>query len=729
MIAVTTGLVAVMGILPAAAQTTPSASRSFNPASVDPGGRVVVTIAASNYGLAGGVTETLPAGFSYVSSSLDEAQVNVSGQQARFTLQGDTSFTYTVTASSTPGPYDFTGTLRDADRNDHTVGGASSVTVNTPPAASASRSFNSASVDPGGRVVVTITASNYGLAGGVTETLPAGFSYVSSSLDAAQVNVSGQQARFTLQGDTSFTYTVTASSTPGPYDFSGTLRDADRNDHTVGGASSVTVNTPPAASASRSFAPSSVDPGGRVVVTITASNYGLAGGVTETLPAGFSYVSSSLDDAQVNVSGQQARFTLQGDTSFTYTVTASNTPGPHTFSGTLRDADRNDSPVGGASRVTVNTPPGQVTPSASRSFNPASVDPGGRVVVTIAASNYGLAGGVTETLPAGFSYLSSNLDDAQVNVSGQQARFTLQGDTSFTYTVIASSTPGPYVFSGTLRDADRTDHTVGGSTRVTVRRRGGGGGEPPIAPANQAPAFEEGNSASRSSPENSPSGTSVGNPVTATDRDGDKITYGITGGHSGLFHIVPATGQITVGAGTALDYETTISYSFTARAQDSGGFSDTINVTINVTNVDEDGTVTITPEEPHVDEDLNASLSDPDGSESGVTWQWARSDAMDGTYAAIGNATAALYTPVVDDVDMYLRATAGYTDGHGPNKTAMATTTMMVTDERAVEERYDANGNGTIEKSEVIAAIRDYFDDEALTKAQVIKLIQLYFSS
>ena len=724
MIAVTAGLVAVMGILPAAAQTTPSASRSFAPSSVDPGGQVAVTITATNYGSLGAVTETLPAGFSYVSSSLDDAQVNVSGQQARFTLQGDTSFTYTVTASSTPGPYDFSGTLRDADRNDSPVGGASSVTVNTPPSASASRSFNPASVDPGGRVVVTIAASNYGLAGGVTETLPAGFSYVSSSLDEAQVNVSGQQARFTLQGDTSFTYTVTASSTPGPYDFTGTLRDADRNDHTVGGASSVTVNTPPAASASRSFNSASVDPGGRVVVTITASNYGLAGGVTETLPAGFSYVSSSLDAAQVNVSGQQARFTLQGDTSFTYTVTASSTPGPYDFSGTLRDADRNDHTVGGASSVTVNTPPAA---SASRSFAPSSVDPGGRVVVTITASNYGLAGGVTETLPAGFSYVSSSLDEAQVDVSGQQARFTLQGDTSFTYTVIASSTPGPYDFAGTLRDADRNEHTVGGATKVTVRTPGGGY-TPPVNPANRAPVFDEGRNASRSIVENSPAGTSVGTPVTATDRDGDKITYGITGGHSGLFHIVPATGQITVGAGTALDYETTKSYSFTAWAQDPGGRRDTIQVTLNVTNVDEDGTVTITPEEPHVAEDLNATLSDPDDSTSGVTWQWARSSSMDGTYADIEDATAALYTPVVADDRMYLQATARYTDGHGPNKTAMAMTTMVVTDGRAVEERYDTNGNDIIERSEVLAAIRDYFDDRA-TRAQVIKLIQLYFSS
>ena len=63
---------------------------------------------------------------------------------------------------------------------------------------------------------MTIQAADYGQAGGVTETLPSGFAYVSSSLAASQVyGANGNNVRFTLQGDTSFTYTVTASSTPG----------------------------------------------------------------------------------------------------------------------------------------------------------------------------------------------------------------------------------------------------------------------------------------------------------------------------------------------------------------------------------------------------------------------------------------------------------------------------------------------------------------------------------
>ena len=46
-----------------------------------------------------------------------------------------------------------------------------------------------------------------------------------------------------------------------------------------------------------------------------------------------------------------------------------------------------------------------------------------------------------------------------------------------------------------------------------------------------------------------------------------------------------------------------------------------------------------------------------------------------------------------------------------------------------LEDRYDANNNGTIEKVEVIAAINDYLfgeGDEAISKSDVIKLINLY---
>ena len=100
----------------------PSATRSM-PSSVGLGDTFDVTLTASNYGTFGEINETLPAGFTYVTSSLPSYQVTEWSGGVTFTLFGDTSFTYTVTAPSTEGSYTFAGILKDEDKNTHAVGG------------------------------------------------------------------------------------------------------------------------------------------------------------------------------------------------------------------------------------------------------------------------------------------------------------------------------------------------------------------------------------------------------------------------------------------------------------------------------------------------------------------------------------------------------------------------------------------------------------------------------
>ena len=104
-------------------------------------------------------------------------------------------------------------------------------------------------------------------------------------------------------------------------------------------------------------------PGTEVTVTITATGYGGLGQVVETLPAGFSHASSSLPDAS-EVEGQTVIFTLLGNDAFTYTVTASAEEGAYSFAGILRDSDRVEEPVGGATELTVSAaPPPTPTPT------------------------------------------------------------------------------------------------------------------------------------------------------------------------------------------------------------------------------------------------------------------------------------------------------------------------------------------------------------------------------
>ena len=83
-------------------------------------------------------------------------------------------------------------------------------------------------------------------------------------------------------------------------------------------------------------------------------------------------------------------------------------------------------------------------------------------------------------------------------------------------------------------------------------------------------------------------GGNVGDLVTATDDDDDVLTYSLSGGaDKDAFGIVPASGQITVGADTELDYETRTSYTAEVKAEDPFGRSDTVMVTIMATDVDE----------------------------------------------------------------------------------------------------------------------------------------------
>jgi len=100
-----------------------------------------------------------------------------------------------------------------------------------------------------GRVFdVDIDASNYGAFGRVVETLPSGFSYISSTLLPEAVIVEGQVVKFIILAgeDASFSYTVTASNTQGTYDFGGILQDEDLAETVVGGDTQITVQMPPA---------------------------------------------------------------------------------------------------------------------------------------------------------------------------------------------------------------------------------------------------------------------------------------------------------------------------------------------------------------------------------------------------------------------------------------------------------------------------------------------------
>ena len=107
-----------------------------------------------------------------------------------------------------------------------------------------------------------------------------------------------------------------------------------------------------------------------------------------------------------------------------------------------------------------------------------------------------------------------------------------------------------------------------------------------LDPVNTPPTFQQENT-TREVEENSPAGTAVGDPVTATDADDDTLTYTLEGTDAASFGIDSASGQIQTKSGITYDYETKEEYSVTVKADDGNGGTDTIAVAIDLLDVDE----------------------------------------------------------------------------------------------------------------------------------------------
>ena len=87
--------------------------------------------------------------------------------------------------------------------------------------------------------------------------------------------------------------------------------------------------------------------------------------------------------------------------------------------------------------------------------------------------------------------------------------------------------------------------------------------------------------------ENSANGSVVGALAIVDPDAGDTASYSILAGNAGGAFAVDALGQVVVANSAMLDFEATPSFTLTVQVQDSGGLTDTANVTINLTGVNE----------------------------------------------------------------------------------------------------------------------------------------------
>ena len=228
--------------------------------------------------------------------------------------------------------------------------------------------------------------------------------------------------------------------------------------------------------------------------------------------------------------------------------------------------------------------------------------------------------------------------------------------------------------TGQLQVGAALDHETNGSYTVTVQASDEksvafkdvtvtvtGVDEPPSLSGDAAPVVMD-------------SGAGIVSTYTLTDPEGDAvgaITWSLAGADSSYFTI--EDGRLSFRA--TPDYENPnhgVSYAVTVQAAVAGqqGGPLTLAVTATVVNVNEAGVVSLSMTQPVEGVALTATLSDPDGGVSGVTWEWARATSTNSPWADISGETSATYTPTSADASHYLRATASYDDAEGSGKSA-----------------------------------------------------------
>ena len=238
------------------------------------------------------------------------------------------------------------------------------------------------------------------------------------------------------------------------------------------------------------------------------------------------------------------------------------------------------------------------------------------------------------------------------------------------YTVTVSVSDG-------MDDYSNTDTVVDDTISVTIS----------ITDVNEGPTFDSSNTATREVAENTASNTAFGGAFPVTDPESDTPTYSLGGTDAASFDINTGTGQLK--AKSDLDYEDKNRYSVTIQVTDNKApdgtanatIDDTHTVTITVTDIDDDGAITLSADPPSAGTKLTATLTDDDGIKAtpAVTWKWESSPNGTNTWTVISGETTNSYTPGTNDIGDYLRVTATYDDEKGSNKTAVKVSKAVLT--------------------------------------------------
>ena len=598
-----------------------------------------------------------------------------------YTLGGDDAASFDITAS--------TGQLQTKGSLDYEAKSSYSVTVSVSDGYDAEGNTDTATDDT---VAVTITVTDVeedpefttdaSVVRSVAENTAAG---VDIGQPVAAVDDQGDSQTYTLGGDDAASFDITAST--------GQLKTKAALDYETKSSYSVTVSVSDGYDAEGN-ADTALDDTVAVTITVTdveeapdfATGASVVRSVAENTAPG---VDIGQPVAAVDDQGDSQTYTLGGDDAASFDITAST--------GQLKTKAALDYESKSSYSVTVSVSDGY---NAEGNADTA-VDDTVAVTITVtdveeipefAASEDG-ARSVTENTGSGediggpasamdsdgdsLTYTLGGSDAVSfdiVAVTGQlQTKATLDYEDQSSYSVTVSVSDG--------YDADgNADTAVDDTITVTIS----------VTDVEETPAFPATETGARSAAENTGAGEDVGDPVAATDDDGDSLTYTLGGSDAASFDIVGSTGQLQTKA--ALDYESKSSYSVTVSVSDgydAGGNADTetddtITVTITLTDVEE------APEFPATETGARSVA------ENTAAWERigdavaAEDDDGDPLTYTLGGSDAASFNVVATTGRLRTRAPLDY-----ESKSSYSVTV-------SVSDGYDADGNADMKTDDTV---------------------------
>ena len=418
----------------------------------------------------------------------------------------------------------------------------------------------------------------------------------------------------------------------------------------------------------------------------------------------------------------------------------------------LSGDDANDFAITGGA-LTFNSSPDFENPADRGSNNVYNItvgasDTGGRLTevdVTVTVTNVDEPGTVTLSSlePEEGVRITAILADPDGIASNIRWQWARSSDGSTGWVDIDEATSG--IYTPVPADADhylRATANYEDRESATVTKTANAATDEPVEGipyVNRAPTFIDADPTTRTVNENSAVAAAVGDPVEAEDLDNDVLVYVLSGDDADLFEVVAATGQITVGEGTSLNFEARRNYQVTLTVSDPSGASDTIDVDVKVTNVDEPPTIDLTvPGPEREDAAYQENNTSPvagytvGGQTEGFEWSLSGIDAGNFSISNSGvltfNSPPDYENPTDNDRNNEYLISVNATDSD--DKTGTTAVTVTVTDVNDTGEAavgtYDQNADGTIDRDEALRAIRDYFSD-VITKDEVLAVIMSYF--